>query len=74
MTTIQIPQPVFIQSSPSPNYPPQTFHQQQYTAADTSIPFPEAYPMLPRPSAPPQPTDHMMIDRPPPYEQICVKN
>jgi len=70
-TTIQVPQPIFVHTGPA-GYQPQ-YHQQQapQTWSPVVIQSPESRPMLPRPSAPPQPIDHFQIEHPPPpYEKV----
>ena len=67
--TIHVPQPIFVHSNSPNNYPPQTF--QQPTPAVNWLQ--ETHPMLPTPSAPPPPIDDYLMERPPPYEQICQK-
>jgi hypothetical protein len=66
-TMIQIPQPIFIQSAPV------SYHQQ--AANSPSSWMVDNHPMLPQPSAPPQPMDSSYgMDRPPPYEKVCMTN
>ncbi|CAF3629074.1 unnamed protein product [Adineta steineri] len=71
-----MPQPIIIHTG-SPNYQPQFQQQQQ----QQQVPSPqppmqqtwglENHPMLPQPSAPPQPMDDFHMERPPPYEKVC---
>jgi len=70
-TTIQVPQPIFVHTGPA-GYQPQYHHQQApQTWSPVVIQSPESRPMLPRPSAPPQPIDHFQIEHPPPpYEKV----
>ncbi|UJR22728.1 hypothetical protein I4U23_025762 [Adineta vaga] len=69
-----VAQPIIIQTSPG-HYQPQVY---QHQAPSPQPPFPaqqtwalENHPMLPQPSAPPQPIDDFHMERPPPYEKIC---
>ncbi len=73
-----IPQPIVIHTN-SPPYQPQYYQQQVPSpppppaAAAAAQPwYLENHPMLPQPSAPPQPNDESYMDRPPPYEKICA--
>jgi len=69
--TIQVPQPIFVHTGPG-GYQPQ-YHQQQVpqTWSPTVVQSPENRPMLPQPSAPPQPNDYFHIEHPPPpYEKL----
>lgn len=72
-TTIQVPQPIFVHTGPS-GYQPQFYPTQQQAPqawSPTLIEPPESRPMLPRPSAPPQPADHFHTEHPPPaYEKL----
>ncbi|UJR26302.1 hypothetical protein I4U23_007640 [Adineta vaga] len=64
-TTIQVPQPIYVHTGPS-GYQPQ-YYQQQIPQSWPS----ESRPMLPQPSAPPQPNNHFHIEHPPPpYEKL----
>ncbi|CAF0833954.1 unnamed protein product [Adineta ricciae] len=63
-----VPQPIVIQTSPA-NYHPQVYQQQAPPSQPTWAL--ENHPMLPQPSAPPQPADDFHMERPPPYEKIC---
>jgi hypothetical protein len=53
-----VPQPIFIHTG-----------QQQVPTQTWS---PESRPMLPQPSAPPQPYDDFHMEHPPPYETVCT--
>ncbi len=73
-TTIQVPQPIFVHTGPA-GYQPQ--YNQQYapqTWSPVEVRSIESCPMLPRPSAPPQPTDHFHIEHPPPPYEKLYKN
>lgn len=70
-TTIQVPQPIFVHTSPT-GYQPQ-YNQQQAprTWSPVEVRSIETCPMLHRPSAPPQPYDNFHIEHPPPpYEKL----
>ncbi|CAF3912826.1 unnamed protein product [Rotaria magnacalcarata] len=75
-TAIQVPQPIYIQAGPS-GYQPQ-YYQQQAPQPWSSIVVqsPESRPMLPQPSAPPQPMGEFNDDHspPPPYEKLYMKS
>lgn len=65
---IQIPQPIFVHSGPSP------YQQQQHSGWNPMMmpTSPESRPMLPpQPSAPPHPNDFIHTEHPPPpYEKL----
>ncbi len=65
-----VPQPIIIHTG-TPNYQPQ-FQQQQQAPPRTQNWNLENHPMLPQPSAPPQPVDDFRMDLPPPYEKISA--
>ncbi|CAF2356854.1 unnamed protein product [Rotaria sp. Silwood2] len=72
-TTIQVPQPIFVHTGPS-GYQPQYYQQQVPPQSWNSVMVqsPESRPMLPQPSAPPQPNDDIYIEHvsPPAYEKL----
>ncbi|CAF3378513.1 unnamed protein product [Rotaria socialis] len=75
-TTIQVPQPVYIQAGPS-GYQPQYYQQQAPQPwSSIAVQSPESRPMLPQPSAPPQPMNEFNSDHspPPPYEKLYMKS
>ncbi|CAF4324686.1 unnamed protein product [Rotaria sp. Silwood2] len=61
-------QPIVIHTGSS-NYPSRYNYQQ---APPPHTWTSETHPMLPQPSAPPQPIDDFLMERPPPYEKICT--
>lgn len=73
-TTVQVPQPIFVHTGPA-GYQPQ--YNRQYapqTWSPVEVRSIESCPMLPRPSAPPQPNDHFQIEHPPPSYEKLYKN
>ncbi|CAF3214821.1 unnamed protein product [Rotaria socialis] len=75
-TTIQVPQPVYIHAGPS-GYQPQYYQQQAPQPwSSIAVQSPESRPMLPQPSAPPQPMNEFNSDHspPPPYEKLYMKS
>jgi len=71
LTAVQVPQPIFVQTGPA-GYQTQYHHQNApQTWSPVVIQPPENRPMLPQPSAPPRPHDHIQIEHPPPpYEKL----
>jgi hypothetical protein len=73
-TTVQVPQTIFVHTGPA-DY--QSQYNRQYapqTWSPVEVRSIESCPMLPRPSAPPQPNDHFQIEHPPPSYEKLYKN
>ncbi|CAF1070969.1 unnamed protein product [Rotaria sp. Silwood1] len=68
---ITTPQPIVIHTGSS-NYPSPYNYQQAVGSSSLQTWTSENHPMLPQPSAPPQPIDDYLTERPPPYEKICT--